>query len=70
MIIKLEERKKIVIKNDKIKNLIVKANDNMEEEIRNKFDEFLKIFFDKISFVKNKITQIKKILQQKQLKIV
>ena len=50
---------------DKIKNLIVKANDNMEEEIRNKFDEFLKIFFDKISFVKNKITQIKKNIKTK-----
>ena len=37
----------------------------MEEEIRNKFDEFLKIFFDKISFVKNKITQIKKNIKTK-----
>ena len=45
---------------DKIKKLISEANYKMEEEIKNKYDEFLYKFFNKISFIKNKINRIKK----------
>ena len=45
---------------DKIKKLISKANFKMEEEIRNKYDEFLHKFFNKISFIKKQINKIKK----------
>ena len=45
---------------DKIKKLISEANFKMEEEIRNKYDEFLHKFFNKISFIKKQINKIKK----------
>lgn len=53
-----------------MKKVIYEANFKMEEEIRNKYDEFLQIFFNRIIFIKNKIKNIRKNFKNKKLKIV